>query len=204
MSTVRISTTSNRVLVLAEDRADVDVDGRARVTESGARTTIDKVRSRLLVRVPHGTDVVVGSSSARVEVRGPVGDVAVTSASGRVSVEQAGAVDVRSSSGRIEIGHAEGECRLRAKSGRVQVESCGGADAATTSGRIVLRGVGGPVRAHCVSGRIEVDLDGAHDVDAETVSGRIRVSLPPGVRGDGSDCTCTTRSISGRVEVTNR
>lgn len=204
MTAVRISTTSNRVVVVAEDRPDVTVDGAARVAEAGGVTTIDQVRGRLSVRVPLGTDVVVGSASARVEVRGAAGDVAVTSESGRVSVEQARTVDVRSSSGRIEVGRVAGECRLRSISGRVQVERCGGADASTTSGRVVLRGVDGPVRAHCVSGRIEVVLESAHDVDAETVSGRISVSLPPGVRGDGSDCICRARSVSGRIAVVNR
>ena len=54
----------------------------------------------------------------------------------------------------------------------------------------------------------------AHDVDAETVSGRIEVELPKGVRAyqpeareaatsppDGYDCVVAARSVSGRVRV---
>ncbi len=70
----------------------------------------------------------------------------------------------------------------------------------------------GPVRAHSVSGRVTVELSGAADVDAETISGRIEVRLPPGVvatvdRGDGAaatepaDCHVRAASVSGRVDV---
>ena len=130
MTAVRISSRSNRVEVVAEARGDVEVDGQARVSESGSQTTIDKVRSRLVVRVPLDTDVVVGVTSARVVVTGRAGRVAVTSESGRVQVEAAASVDIRSRSGRIEVGRVQGECRLRSSSGRVQVGSCGGGDAA--------------------------------------------------------------------------
>ena len=147
MSALRISSRSNRVTVVAEDRADISVEGPARVEEAGSQTTVDKVRGRLEVRVPTGTDVVIGTTSARVEVKGRVGHVAVTSESGRVSVEAASSVDVRTRSGRVMVGAADGECRLRSTSGRVVVGRCGGADVATTSGRIVLRGVSGPVKA---------------------------------------------------------
>ena len=53
----------------------------------------------------------------------------------------------------------------------------------------------------------------AQDVDAETVSGRITVRLPPGVRPwvvqrsdvdlapERHDCVVTARSVSGRVDV---
>ena len=61
-------------------------------------------------------------------------------------------------------------------------------------------------------------MEAAADVDAETVSGAIRVRYPSGVRvahlarADGSpahvppdtDCAVRTRTVSGRVEVSNR
>ena len=91
------------------------------------------------------------------------------------------------------------------------------ADLSTDSGRIQLRRGSGTTRAHCVSGRIDLGLTGACDVDAETVSGRIRVELPEGVRAyrpevgedtesppDGYDCVVAARSVSGRVNVSSR
>jgi DUF4097 and DUF4098 domain-containing protein YvlB len=82
------------------------------------------------------------------------------------------------------------------------------------SGRISLDVGEGPVHAHCVSGRIDVTVNSAQDVDAETVSGRISVRLPAGVRpqiverrddaqpeSDQYDCVVTARSVNGRVDV---
>jgi DUF4097 and DUF4098 domain-containing protein YvlB len=97
------------------------------------------------------------------------------------------------------------------------VDRCSDADVTSGSGRIVLKDANGRVHAHCTSGRIEITLGGAYDVDAETVSGRIAVSLPPGVRAgvvtspgeptpfpSDHDCIVVARSGSGRVDVTNR
>jgi DUF4097 and DUF4098 domain-containing protein YvlB len=152
-----------------------------------------------------------------VTVGGPVGHVAITSASGRVEIEQAASVDVRTASSAVEIGTVTGTCCVRAQSGRVEVGSCGSADIASKSGRVVLDHVDGEVDVHSVSGRIELSLDAAHDVHAETVTGRIEISLPPGtaafepdgptddrLRPPGADCTVFARSLTGRVVVDSR
>lgn len=214
---VRISSTNHRVEILAERRDDVSIDGTARLNHgANGLTTIDDVRSKLEVRVPIGTDVTVGSTSARVAIKGRVGDIAVVTQSGRVEIEHARSVDVRTNSSRVEVGRTDGGCRIRSTSGKVEVGACGEADVATTSGRIELSAVSGDVKSHCVSGKIEIAMLGAHDVDAETVSGRVSVELPAGVRvnrvaagqpaspGDEYDCTVNARSVSGRVEVRSR
>ncbi len=212
---IRISSTSHRIIVIAESRLEVSVDGDAQVVAEGSRTTVDDVESKLVVRVPEGTDIVVGSTSGRIWVEGRIGDVAVTTESGRVRVHDAASVDVRTNSSRVQVDRVASDCRVRTRSGRVQVRHCGGrADLATKSGRIQLRAGGGPVTAHCTSGRIEVSLLAARDVRAETVTGRIVVSLPAGVRPyeleqqahlaptpEGYDCTVIARSVSGRVTV---
>ena len=213
-SSVRVSSTSYRVHVIAEDRPDVALDGMAEVAVDGPCTTIDSVASTLTVRVPEGTDVVIGSGSGRVDVSGDVGDLAVLTDSGRIKIEQAASVDARTRTARIEIGRSDGECRVRSESGRVEVDACCGADVATNSGRISLRQVDGPVHVHCVSGRVHVEMVAAHDVEAETVSGRVEVSLPSGVKAwestdatatsvapVGCDCTVNARSVTGRVDV---
>jgi hypothetical protein len=102
-------------------------------------------------------------------------------------------------------------------SGRVEVDRCGSADAASGSGQVVLADAHGKVRATSTSGRVRVAVAGAHDVEAETVSGRIEISYPVGVRplvvapdadvadaaaaAPGHDCTVVARSGSGRVVV---
>jgi len=179
--------------------------------------TIDGGSSRVRVLVPEGTDLVVGATSGRVTIEGRVGAVSAMTTSGKVSIADAESVDVRSRSGRIEVKRTAGTCRAIATSGRVEVGRCGDADVTSGSGRISLEDVNGRVRAHCSSGRIEISMGGAHDVDAETVSGRITVSLPAAVRAlvvplpgdaavgaDDCDCVVVARSGSGRVDVSHR
>lgn len=214
MTAVRISTASGRVRVIAEARDDVHVDGDATVDSRDETTTVVTASGRVVVRVPEGTDVVVGTDSGRVEVHGRAGGIAATTTSGRIEVDEGTNVDARSESGRIVVGRATGVCRIRGNTGRVEIGASAGADASTNSGRIVLRDVDGPVRAHCISGRIEIGMAAAHDVDAETVSGRITVTMPDGTtvhRLQGkdddspppadSDCSVRATSISGRIRV---
>ncbi len=214
---VRVSASSKPVHVAAEDRSGVEVVGRATVDQSGNRTTIREVESRLAIRVPFGTDLIIGTTSGRIDIDGAVGSVAVVSESGRVEIEHATSVDVRANSSRVEIGLCPGECRIRTVSGRVEVDSCGPADIATETGRITLSGVSGPAHAHCVKSRIEIRMEEGSEVVAETVSGRIDVSLPPGthvLRSDSGNkedfeeqadcCRVHARSVSGRVNILTR
>lgn len=217
VSSVRISSDQHRVRVIAEQRPGVVVEGSAEVTHDGGTVTIGSVSSALTVRVPEGVSVVVGSRSGRVSISGAAGNVAVITESGRIEIDHAASVDARTSSARITLGRCDGECRIRTESGRIEVGSCCGADVSTSSGRISISQVDGPVRAHCVSGRIDIAMDSAHDIDAETVSGRVAVSLPHGVDAwqptgpadsapapAGSDCVVRVRSGSGRVDVSSR
>ncbi len=127
---------------------------------------------------------------------------------------------MRSTSGRIDIGHCGDRCRLRSEHGAVAVGSCGIAEVATNTGKISLRDVRGIADAHCTSGRIDITMATADDVTAETVTGRIKVSLPHGtrmVRADSGnaashsasrpadvDCVVIARSVTGRIDVDNR
>lgn len=216
--TVRISASSHRVEVFAaQGDAPFHLEGTAEVEEGERQITVSKARSKLVVSVAAGTDMVIGTSNARVGVHGPVGHVAIVTESGRVEVEQAASVDIRTGSSRVEVGTVAGECRIRSSSGKVQVGSCGDADVAGESGRIELHRVAGHVDAHSVSGRIEMALESPHDVRAETVTGRIEVSLPKGatayqppdsaldtLRPPDCDCTVIARSTTGKVVVTSR
>jgi len=213
VASVRIATKSGRIRLIAEDRDDIEVDGRATVVTDDGRTTVETTGNALEVRVPIGCDVVAGTVSGKVETKGPLGGVAIVTESGRVTVEQASSADVRTASARIEVGRIGGEFRAHTNSGRITAEASGASDVSTASGRITLSEVSGRVRANCTSGRIEVRLVGAHDVEAETVSGRVTIELPPGTRPHlpddpaearppDCDCTIIARSVSGRVSVT--
>ena len=211
---VRVSSPTHRVRVIAEQRDDVAIEGKATARQVGATLSVDGVRGAIRVRVPIGSDVQVGTDSSRVEVHGAVGHLAIVTSSGRVEAETAETADIRTASGRVEMGSVNGEACIRSTSGRVHVGACDGLDVATETGRIEVHEARGPVQVHCVNGRVEVEMARPADVDAETVTGRIEVALPPGTKvfrpaeGEGPgdrplnhDCTVTARSVSGRVVV---
>jgi DUF4097 and DUF4098 domain-containing protein YvlB len=213
MTTVRVAATSGSVRVIAEVRADVDVPDSVEYSVHDSMTTVSSGSRRVTVRVPEGTDLVIGSASGRVEVIGRAGSVAVVTSSGRVSVDTARSVDIRTTSGRVTVDVADESCRVLTKSGRVDIGRCGAAHLTASSGKITLTAASGPVHAHCVSGRIDVATTSAQDVEAETVSGRIRVRMPADVRPwivhrndtepapERCDCVVTARSVSGRIDV---
>ena len=210
---VRIFSGTHRCRIEAGAYNSVAVDGSADIGEIDGWLTVDNARGLLDVRVPEGTDLVVGSSTGRIDIGGRMGAVSVTSDTGRVTIESAVSVDARTETSRIDVGSVEGSCRIHTQSGRVEIDRCGTADVAAETSRIELDAVHGPVRAHTVSGRIHVAMAVAADVEAETVTGRVDVSLPKGtvvhrpVTGAGhdrpgdADCTVVARSTTGRVEV---
>ena len=108
---VRIAATTERLAVLAEDRADIAVRGDAGVGVDDDVLTLD-AHGHLDVRVPTGTSLVIGTTSGRIGVRGPVGSCSISTESGRVAVEHARRLDVRSDSGRVEVGTVEGVDQL--------------------------------------------------------------------------------------------
>jgi DUF4097 and DUF4098 domain-containing protein YvlB len=215
--TVRISGGSSRVEVTAKEGGSFRLEGSADVVEDGHQVTISQVRSRLSVTVAAGTHLVIGTTSGRVDVTGRVGNLAVVTMSGRVQVESAASVDIRTQSSRVEVGSVAGSCRVRSTSGKVEVGACGDADISARSGRIELQRVDGEVDAHSISGRIDLSMASANDVRAETVTGRIEVSLPKNtvayqppksapqtLRPPNCDCTVVARSTTGKVVVTSR
>lgn len=213
LNAVRVATTSGALTVIAEDRTDIETTGRAEVSRDGSSATITATSHRVTVRIPAGIDILVGSTSGRVTIQGRPAAVAVVAESGKVTVEHAETADVRVRSGRVEVGTVDGTCRVRAESGRVVIRRCGDAEVTTRSGHLTIASAHGPVRAHCVTGRVDIAMAVAADVDADTVSGRIAVSLPAGARPQviGAkpppehelpfDCVVTARSVSGRVSV---
>ena len=213
---VRITSTSGTIEVVADAAvSDVSASPPGQLTVGEAAATIDTGSDRTRLRVPEGIDLVIGSTSGAVTVSGRVGSISVMSTSGRVEIEEADVIDVRAVSGRVEIGRASTTCRVMTTSGRIVVHGSGEAAATAETGRIELRNVRGPARAHTTSGRVDIELAGPHDVDAETVTGHIAVTVPSGVRArvvespadvdrGEFDCVVAARSMSGRVTVADR
>lgn len=216
---LKIVTTSGRVRVIGEDRGDavVEAPGPRRVLDgSEVRTTSKAVE----LRVPAGTDLVVGTASGTVLLEGPLGSTRVTTASGAITAEDVASIDARTTAGSIDV-RARGEGRLRTSSSAVHVRGAArGLSVATTSGRVVVEDSRGPVSVRTVSGAVEIGVGAPAAVTVDTISGGVRVTVPPGVavssrfrsvsgrphleceRGD--DMELTVRTVSGGLSVANR
>ena len=171
--------------------------------------------------VAGGTDLVVGSHSGKVTLHGTLGEVRVTTRSGRVEIEDCASLDVRTVSGRLDIGTVTGECRIKTASGRVSVARASGElNVASVSGRVDVAEAAGPVRVNTVNGRVDIGMSRAADARADSVSGRVTIELPAGVHPKtslvsvsgssecdvdlGDDCCVTGRSVSGRITIRER
>ena len=216
---LRISAVSGKVRVTAEPRVDVVVDrgGVAAATADGA-VEIRAARSSdsVDVRCPVGADVMVGTRSGGIELRGRFGAVGVTSQSGSIRVAAAEEADLRTVSGVVELDECDGRCRVSTTSGRITVGATRDAEISTTSGSVGVDGVAGSVQVRSVSGKVSVGSSAGGPVNASTVSGSITIRLPAGVRptvrtsGPGSvrssfepgdDVLIDIASVSGTVRL---
>lgn len=214
---VRITVTSGDVDVIGEPRDGIDVDG-AVSSETDGEIEIRGGSDDCTVRVPSGTDVVVGTNSGDVSLRGLLGAVSVTTHSASVEAEDVASIDARTASGRLDVEESRGTVRLKTKSARVHVGRAGGdLRVANLSGRVEVEDARAGVSLKTVSGSIEVHVTGREPVKVESVSGSIEITLPPGVRpsvrhrsvsgkrkvepDEGDDLEITARSVSGAITI---
>ena len=214
---VRITAGSGDVYVVGETRDDIDVDG-ADVEMAGLETEVRGGSDDFTVRVPTGTDVVVGSASGDVSLDGPLGAVSVTTESADIRAEEVASIDARTASGKLTVDLSHGPVRLKTKSARIDVGRIeGDARIAAVSGRISIADAHGRVSVKTVSGDIGVVVTGRAEVRVETISGTIKVAVPDGVKpavrhrsvsgrsrvepAAGDDVEITARSVSGDITV---
>ena len=187
--------------------AEIQPDGVVRAGFSG----------RIEIACPEGTDVIIGSSSGRIECHGRLGRVAVTGHSGRITIEEARDIEVRSTSGRVSIGRCDEMCRVAVGSGSVNIGSAGSVDVTLASGRLEVDACG-DVNVRSGSGRVSLGLVRAGSVEVSTLSGRVSIAVPSGVEPDlqltsrsgrvqcevspGSDGRVAVETLSGAIKVT--
>jgi DUF4097 and DUF4098 domain-containing protein YvlB len=220
---LRITARSGRVVVHAEERTDVAViEGNEDLGVSRAEHCLSLSAGRsgssnLEVRCPLGTNLTVGTGSGRVQLHGTLGAVRVTTASGRIELEEASVADLRSASGDIHAMRCSSFCRVQTASGRADVGSCGSGELTTQSGRVLVGQASGRVRVCTASGGVDVGGDGHQDMAVQTISGSVRVRLPRHVRPAthlysthhtprceleaGDDCRIAVQSMHGKIEV---
>lgn len=219
MARLHISTKSGRVRVVAEPGVAVSVEGADLEREADGTMRVRGKSRTLDIRVPEGTDLVIGTASGSVDLHGVVGAVKVSCASGSIEIEHASAVDARTASGSVKIAHCDGDCRVVVASGSVRVGEAGRALIAAVSGSIRADDVGqGELKS--VSGTVEVGARGHGPVGVKTVSGTVKISVPretaPSLRlrsvsgrirrdvDEGRDYEVSVGTVSGTIEVTCR
>lgn len=217
---VRITSRSGRVRVIGEGRPDVTAEGASIVDHDGQQEVRCQSK-KIEVRVPIGSDLVVGTSSGDVELRGNLGHVGVTTASGSITAEQVASIDARTKSGRVEVQTSPGSVRLKTASSSIRVDHAGGeVRVASVSGKVRIKDAQGLAAIRTVSGNIELGLSVAGEALVETVSGTVRITVPAGARpaarlktvsgkrqvecDAGDDVEITARSVSGDLLVTEQ
>ncbi|MEM7765570.1 MAG: DUF4097 family beta strand repeat-containing protein [Pseudomonadota bacterium] len=144
----------------------------------------------LEIVVPRGVGLKVSATSADISVDGVNGGLSLQSVSGDVQVEtRSNAIWASSTSGDVEVegGSTDGKAELSSTSGSVEAFSLAGyLNASTVSGDIeVAESRLDTVKLNAVSGSIEVmeAVTPDVDLDAESVSGSIELSLHAGFSG---------------------
>ncbi len=179
-----------------EPRYEVTVDGDRTVVRHECPLTFVALRCEadLVAQVPEGTHVVVRGVDGAVRVAGAVGDVELSAADGRVTVDGArGDVQVRGVDGSVRVQDVAGAVAIRMTDGQVEVRDAGGdVQVRGLDGAVLVQGVEGDVDARVTDGRLEVrGVRGA--LTANTVDGNVLVAA---VRGD-----ITVRAVDGGVTV---
>lgn len=216
---VRVSASSGSVRVTAEPRTDVTVDRGGVIvptTDGAIEVRAGRPSDAVDVRCPAGSDVVIGTRSGGVELSGRFGAVGVTSQSGSIRVATVAEADLRTVSGVVEVGACDGRCRVSTTSGRITVGATGDTEISTTSGSVRVDAAAGTVQVRSVSGTVAVASSAQGPVSVSTVSGRITISLPPGVRPrvrssgrgkvrsrvePGDDVVIDVANVSGTVDL---
>ncbi|MFC7406342.1 DUF4097 family beta strand repeat-containing protein [Georgenia alba] len=137
--------------------------------------------ARLTVHVPAATETSVATASAAVAITDVAEDLRLNTAAGSVEVTGChGAATIRSASGRVTVTGQHGPVTVSTAAGRARVDGDVPRASVTT-----------------VAGAVEVTTTAeTSKVDVATVSGAMRVVLPP-----GTGVSLSARTVSGAVRL---
>jgi DUF4097 and DUF4098 domain-containing protein YvlB len=202
---IKISLRSGRVRVETGDAGTVRVmvdtrDPSFEVTQRGDAIFASGERggrADITVHAPTMIDTEVATASADVEVVAPVGRLEVASASGDISFDTATRLQAKSASGEVRGNEVYGESRCVTASGDIRIGTVGErADLSTASGDITIDQCRGSLSVASLSGDIRVGRHTGPDLNAKSMSGGVRLGIPPRTRLD-----LDANTLSGRVSL---
>src|SRR5947207_13589613 len=179
---VRVSTSSGSIRVVGEPRDGVAVEGGIVKVDGDTVNVVSKGSTSLIVRCPESADLVIGTRSGSLELRGRVGALRFTTLSGSLRAEHIASADIRGMSGSVDVAECDGLCRVKTKTGSTHVGSAGAVEVTIGSGSIDVERVEGSVRVRAASGTVGIGAEGHGLIEAETMSGSITITLPAGCR----------------------
>lgn len=141
------------------------------------------VSSDIKVHLPQDASATVRVASGDINVSGALQELTVATASGDLRVSEAISQDleVRTASGDVKLRSVGGNLTATTASGDMIVDSVGSDlkfNSASGDSRVAT--VGGNVEAKTVSGDMMVDKVEGHSVRMRTLSGEVRLGIPPG------------------------
>jgi DUF4097 and DUF4098 domain-containing protein YvlB len=222
---LRLATSSGSIDVLAEERADILVEasepqiGKAEADDEGViEVEIVGGWAKVSLRVPLGSDLMLGTLSGTVRLAGELGRVTATTHSGDIKVRNCAKGDLRTGSGKVFVAACTGKLRAMTRSGSIHIGETGSAELSTMSSGIEVAAAAGPIHAKTASGTVFVTTRTADaDVMVKSISGSVEIHLPNGTRPlaairslsgskrlecePGHDCKVAVQTVSGSIRV---
>ncbi len=138
--------------------------------------------TNIQLSVPQGTSAKLKCGSGDIVVSATLVDLAATVASGDIRISTVtGDVTLKSASGDIRAGEIGGDLRVSTASGDVHLgRSMADVTVNSASGDVVADYVGGVPPLRSASGDVKVDELAGSAIESKTLSGDVRIGIPPG------------------------
>ncbi|MFD6095041.1 hypothetical protein ACFVWN_17800 [Nocardiopsis flavescens] len=154
-------------------------DGDLHIGSGSATRAVVVEPTRVHVRLPEGSDLIVKTENGTARARGVYGHVDFNSHNGSLHLDRAVRVDAGTNNGSFTFGGASDEI-----------------DASTTNGSVDVHASAPITRVNTTNGSVFVSAAGAHRIDARTTNGDVTV-----LRNGHSDADIRTRTTNGRDRV---
>ncbi|WP_305784533.1 DUF4097 family beta strand repeat-containing protein [Symbioplanes lichenis] len=127
------------------------------------------------IALPAGSRVHATAALGGLDATGTLGDVRVKTATGDVSLERTGALELTTAAGGVRVGEAAGDVRISTATGRVEAGHVhGGATVKNSNGYTGIGRVDGALKVSNANGDITVRHAGG-DVTVTTANGSVRL-----------------------------